>query len=61
MSTSIQSRLLAIYDDLERLAIAMMNDLCPHQQAVEQLADRLDACIDDTLGLDTPAPQEDKA
>ena len=58
MSESLYVRLSNIMDDLARLARAMDIDQSPHQFALERLVARLDALVEETIGLET-AHQED--
>ena len=53
MSESLYIRLSNIMDDLARLARAMDIDQSPHQFALERLVDRLDALVEETIGLET--------
>ena len=59
MSASIHSRLLDILEDMGRLARTMDLESCEHTDTMESLVFRLEDMIDETIGLETPAPQED--
>ena len=56
---SIFATLCDITDDLSRLVRDL--DPGPTQLALELLVDRLDCCIDATIGLEVPALEEDPA
>ena len=57
MSESIYIRLSNIMDDLDRLARHIQPPEI--QLAVEHLVDRLDAIVEDTIGMETPSREED--
>lgn len=57
MSDSIYIRLSNILDDLTRLARHV--EPPPIQLAVEHLVDRLDALVEQTIGLEQPQQEED--
>ena len=56
MSESIYVRLSNIMDDLARLARHVQP--LEIQLAVEHLVDRLEAIVEDTIGLETPQQEE---
>jgi hypothetical protein len=59
MSDSIYIRLSTIMDDLARLARHVQP--LEIQLAVEQIVDRLDALVEETIGIETPRLEEDDA
>jgi hypothetical protein len=54
---SVFTQLCDIVDDLSRLVRDL--DPGPTQMALEVLVDRLDCCIDATIGLEVPALEEE--
>ena len=57
MSDSIYVRLSSIMDDLARLARHVQP--LEMQLALEHLVDRLNACVEETIGLETPQQEEE--
>lgn len=57
MSESIYIRLSNIMDDLDRLARHVQPPEV--QLAVEHIVDRLDNLVEDTIGMETPAREDE--